>query len=93
MCGTCSRILLNLLTCPCCSAEAYHQPISTALPGAVEIEANPEMTDDEGEEPVQEPGVKSLCWRFLNWLSEEEEEEEKEEKEPSYRAEHREQRG
>ena len=31
------------------------QPAATALPGAVEIEENPDMTDDEGEEPVQQP--------------------------------------
>ena len=31
------------------------------------------MTNDKGEEAVQQqPREKSLCWRFLNWLSEEE---------------------
>ncbi|XP_030235663.1 uncharacterized protein LOC115560397 [Gadus morhua] len=29
----------------------------------------PDMTDDEGEEPLQDSKEKSLGWRFLNWLS------------------------
>ena len=51
------------------------QPAATALPGAVEIKEDPDMTNDEGEEPVQEPREKSFCRRFLDWLSVEEEKE------------------